>query len=230
MEPFKGFLSSKLRFTRVPTPFFKELLPQIDDLGELKVTLYFLWHAEHAEGRFQYLRLQDFQNDQTFFQNFPNAEALKQGLARAVQRGSLLSATIAIDGKEETFYILNTLPGQAAAKALSEGKWHPSDDDEKMPISLDLERPNIFSLYEEHIGPLSPMIAEALTDAEKEYNSEWIEEAIRQAVENNVRRWNYVKAILERWQKEGKHARRDQEDTQEDREKYFKGKYTDSLE
>ncbi|MBI2976543.1 MAG: primosomal replication protein N, partial [Chloroflexi bacterium] len=40
MKGFSGFPSSKVRSTPVPNPFFSELLPQIDHLGELKVTLY----------------------------------------------------------------------------------------------------------------------------------------------------------------------------------------------
>jgi len=36
------------------------------------------------------------------------------------------------------------------------------------------ERPNIFKLYEENIGPLTPLIADALKDAEKTYPPEWV--------------------------------------------------------
>ena len=37
--PFAGFPSGKMHLTRIPAQFFSELLPQIDHLGELKVTL-----------------------------------------------------------------------------------------------------------------------------------------------------------------------------------------------
>ena len=63
-------------------------------------------------------------------------------------------------------------------------------------MALDVERPNIFRLYEENIGPLTPLIAEMLRDAEKTYPADWIEEAFKIAVENNVRRWRYIEAIL----------------------------------
>lgn len=63
---------------------------------------------------------------------------------------------------------------------------------------------NTFVLYESNIGPLTPMIADALTDAEKTYPSEWIKDAIALAVENNKRNWRYCETILKRWQESGK--------------------------
>jgi DnaD/phage-associated family protein len=64
-------------------------------------------------------------------------------------------------------------------------------------------RPNIFSIYEREIGPLTPFVAEDLKAAEKDYPIEWIEAAIREAVANNVRKWSYIMGILRRWKKEG---------------------------
>ena len=45
---FDGFPAGKLKTTRIPDLFFSELLTQIDDLGELKVTLYVLHRIQHA--------------------------------------------------------------------------------------------------------------------------------------------------------------------------------------
>ena len=63
---------------------------------------------------------------------------------------------------------------------------------------------NIFGLYEQNIGLLTPIIAEELADAEKLYPIEWVDEAFRQAVEYNKRNWRYINRILERWAVEGK--------------------------
>ena len=54
----------------------------------------------------------------------------------------------------------------------------------------------MFKLYEENIGPLTPLIADALKDAEEIYSSEWIADAIELAVKNNKRNWKYCEAIL----------------------------------
>ena len=66
------------------------------------------------------------------------------------------------------------------------------------------ERPNIFRLYEENIGMLTPMIAEELLDAEQVYPKQWIQDAMREAVLNGAHSWRYVEAILKRWQREGR--------------------------
>ncbi len=92
------------------------------------------------------------------------------------------------------------------------------------------ETPNIFRLYEEHIGPLTPMIAEALGDAEDTYPPIWIEEAVRIAVENNKRSWRYVEAILERWQQEGRDERKDKRYAEKNGREYTEGKYSDFIE
>lgn len=63
---------------------------------------------------------------------------------------------------------------------------------------------NIFTHYESNIGVLTPMIADALKDAEKVYPAGWIVEALALAVTNNKRNWRYCEAILKRWKESGK--------------------------
>jgi DNA replication protein len=53
-------------------------------------------------------------------------------------------------------------------EAIRQGKWRPALE-EQVPIELSPERPNIFRLYEDHIGPLTPMLAETLTEAQELY-------------------------------------------------------------
>jgi DnaD/phage-associated family protein len=63
---------------------------------------------------------------------------------------------------------------------------------------------DLFSVYENNIGPITTMVADTLTDAEKTYPAQWIVEAIKLAVENNKRNWRYCDTILRRWQSDGK--------------------------
>ena len=65
-------------------------------------------------------------------------------------------------------------------------------------------RSNIFQLYEQNVGMLTPLIVEELSEAERRYAGDWIEEAFRQAVAYNRRNWKYIQRILERWASEGK--------------------------
>jgi DnaD/phage-associated family protein len=234
MAPFKGFLDGKVTFTGIPNPFFGELLPAIDHLGELKVTLYAFWRLNRMEGTFRYLRRASFLEDARFLNGLgPDAQAagqaLDEALERCVRRGTFLKASLILEDGEESYYFLNTPKGRAAVQAIQRGEWRHSGVQEA-PLELDLDRPNIFRLYEENIGPLTPLIAEQLRDAEATYPATWIEDAIRIAVENNARRWSYVEAILNRWQEGGRDERTDRRDTEKDRRRYIEGEYSDIIE
>jgi DNA replication protein len=88
------------------------------------------------------------------------------------------------------------------------------------------ELPDIFTLYEQNIGMLTPMIADELREAEKLYSEDWIRQAIKEAVNQNKRKWSYISAILEHWSVEGKKDGTYQQDSRKtDPDKYFKGKY-----
>jgi DnaD/phage-associated family protein len=226
-SPFKGFPGGKVRLTRIPAQFFSELLPQIDHLGELKVTLYTLGCLDRMEGSFRYLRYSDYARDERLMQGLgaEPTQALAEALQRAAGRGTLLMAEIPGEAGAEAYYFLNTPRGRAAIEAIKKGNWRPTGDPQ-LPIALDLDRPNIFQLYEDNIGPLTPLIADTLKEAEQTYRSEWIEDAIRIAVENNVRRWRYIQAILESWQKEGRNEQ-NRGDTEKDRRRYIEGPFAE---
>jgi DnaD/phage-associated family protein len=80
------------------------------------------------------------------------------------------------------------------------GKWNPTTAVSAPPV----ERSNMFKLYEENIGPLTPFIADRLKDAEAMYSAEWIGDAIEEAVLHNARNWKYCEAILKHWKEEGR--------------------------
>ncbi|HEU5377361.1 MAG TPA: DnaD domain protein [Ktedonobacteraceae bacterium] len=71
---------------------------------------------------------------------------------------------------------------------------------------VQVEQPNIFVLYEQNIGLLTPMIASQLEDAADHYPADWIEAAFSEAVQRNKRNWKYISAILRRWETEGRQA------------------------
>ena len=223
---FQGF-PARVHFARIPAPFFSELLPQIDHLGELKVTLYALWFLDKMEGSVRYLRQSDFSGDAQLMQGLEpdNPRALQEALQRAVARGSLLKAELPGEGPQESYYFLNSPRGRAAVDAFVRGAWRPNNDS-RQAIALDLERPNIYRLYEENIGALTPLIADELKEAEQTYPTDWIEDAMRIAVENNVRRWRYVQAILRSWQEEGRDDQ-NRGNTEKDRQRYLKSWHLD---
>lgn len=81
---------------------------------------------------------------------------------------------------------------------------HTNRTEKARTVQVQVERPNIFVLYEQNIGLLSPLIADQLKDAADQYPPEWIEAAFREAVQHNKRNWSYISAILRRWETEGR--------------------------
>jgi DnaD/phage-associated family protein len=234
MKSFNGFPEGKVQLTRIPDPLLTDLLPEIDHLGELKLILYAFWRLERMEGAFRYLRRENFLEDQRFMNglasgNIEAEAALDEALQRCIQRGSLLEASLELEGGKETLYFLNSPKGRAAAQAIQRGEWRYTGDP-LSPLSLSLDKPNLFRIYEENIGPLTPMIADKLGEAEDNYPAQWIEEAVQIAVENNVRRWSYVEAILKRWQEGGRDERTDRRDTEKDRRRYVEGEFSEFIE
>lgn len=229
MKGFSGFPAGKLRLTPVPNQFFNELLPSIDHLGELKLTLYTFWRLPRTPGEFPYLTRSALLADELLMEGLESpgmaaSEVLDEALERAVARGTLLRASLELSGVQEQLYFLNGPRGQAAIEAIQKGEWRPSSEPQT-PIELRAERPNIFNLYEQNIGPLTPMIAESLREAEQSFPPEWVEQAIRIAVENNVRKWRYVQAILDDWMATGKAEY--QGDTERARRRYRQGEFAD---
>jgi len=201
MSNFKGFTDSET-FTQLPDSFFHHLLAEIRDADELKVTLYAIWRIEHMDGPFRSLCGTDFNAQELGL----DPEEIASGLKKAVQRGTILESSHDAD----VFYFLNSPRGRAAADAFAKGNWRASAQVRSAPV----ERPNIFKLYEENIGPLTPLIADALKDAEDTFSSEWIADAIELSVKNNKRNWKYCEAILKRWKEEGRAEKQNRRDDQ----------------
>jgi DNA replication protein len=224
--PFAGFPAGKLRLTPIPAQFFSELLPEIDHLGELKVSLYAIWFMDHLEEAVRYVTYADFAADARLV-NGIGPGGLADALERAVQRGTLLRVLPQGSSLEEAVYFLNSPRGRAAVQSIERGEWAPPGR-EHPEVSLEMERPNIFRLYEQNVGPLTPLIAEMLQDAEQTYPQSWFEEAFKLAVEKNVRKWNYIQAILKSWQEEGRDST-DRRNTPQDRRKYVEGEFSDFI-
>ncbi|MBO9403829.1 MAG: DnaD domain protein [Thermomicrobium sp.] len=153
-------------------------------------------------------------------------QEIQRAIEVAVARGFLVRLrSSAPSGGTSEWVALATLSTIATARR---------DPAALLPIRLDIqqridvERPNVFALYEQNIGPLTPLIAEQLAEAIERYPAAWVEAAIVEAVHYGRRNWRYVQRILERWATEGRDHEtypRDQRARQLDPDKYLRGKY-----
>ncbi|MEO7021326.1 MAG: DnaD domain protein [Ktedonobacteraceae bacterium] len=164
----------------------------------------------------------------------PAEERLRQGLEQAVVRATLLRIHLKLlgenSGEEEVigWYFFNTARSRKVVRELQGAEMVPvsllTKNEQQTSLVgvgagahlssgsngwLDsarvlVERPNIFVLYEQNIGLLTPMIASQLEDAADQYPADWIEAAFSEAVQRNKRNWKYISAILRRWETDGR--------------------------
>lgn len=149
-------------------------------------------------------------------------ERLHEGLERTVARALVLRLA---DDAGDHWLLLGTDDNQRSSRApitpaSGVGRpWHGV---------LVLERPSIFTMYEQNIGLVTPIIADRLVDALERYPETWVEDAIAEAVSYNRRSWRYIQRILENWATEGRYDEADRRTAQGDltREKHLRGKYS----
>lgn len=224
MKAFPGF-PQDARFGGIPRVFFSQLLPEIDDLAELKVTIHLLHILYEKKGYPRFVTDSDLISDKVLMRGVGDENTLRGALDRAVRRGTMLHLTMENDGRPVTLYFLNTESDREARSRVESGEIDVGVLHGAEPSAVSGEKPNIFTLYEENIGMLSPMIAELLKDAEKRYPPSWIEDAFKEAVSLNKRNWKYIEAILRRWENEGKGHGETGRGSKADRDRYIKDKY-----
>src|SRR5512136_3095161 len=113
---FPGFPEDNSKFTRIPDPFFRDLLWVIDDLDELKLTLYTFWRLEHMEGPFRFLRFSDMLKDSQLVQSMGSGpriarKNLEQALQMAMSHGSLLGTEVPNKRTKDWLIFLNSPRG-----------------------------------------------------------------------------------------------------------------------
>lgn len=252
MTAFTGFPAGKNPYVPVPEVFFTVLLPEIEDVTELKVTLHLFWLLAQKQGNPRCVNDQELLTDETLLHSLkrrgdprPVEERLRQGLEHAIARGTILRINLKLVHDENSqpeiisWYFFNTARSRKVVSELQGGEMVPvrlltmDDNQIQTPerieqrsevtathggrtsassyesshaMQVQVERPNIFMLYEQNIGLLSPLIADELKDAAVQYPPEWIEAAFREAVQQNKRKWSYIRAILRSWETEGRQS------------------------
>jgi DnaD/phage-associated family protein len=144
-----------------------------------------------------------------------------EALEVAIARGALLRLG---DASGDFWLMLGTEENQRRARGnlvAAEGTPAPWTG------SLTLERPSIFSMYEQNIGLVTPIIADRLIEAIDRYPETWVEDAIAEAVSYNRRSWRYIQRILENWSTEGRTDEADRGGVARDRRRtrQLDGKY-----
>ena len=215
-------LSSQIKadFTTLPNSFFTQVMPKIQDIVELKVALYVSYLIQRKQGYSPFVTYEELLSQKLM-------AAMEEGIFRqalnlAVDHGALVHLTLNIGEEAKDIYFINTESNRKQVGNFKRGEFPLG---EMMPENGEI-RHNIFALYEQNIGIITPMIAEELKEAERLYPSPWINEAFKEAVTMNKRSWKYIARILGRWASEGKDSGEYRRDIKKgDPDKYIKGKY-----
>lgn len=219
---FDGFSTDNL--IQLPPELFTEIVPAIRDAAELKVTLHVFYALSRRRGRNKRVGWDELLEDELLRRSLraiarqrPLAQVLEQALNSAVTRGTLLHVVSMEQGRAKSWYLANTAANRAWA-ARQEAQLEPSPAAQDQP-------PEVYTLYEQNIGMLTPILAEELREAAERFPEAWVAEAIREAVRSNVRNWRYIRKILERWEADGKSTPQDRDERSFDLSKYTTGKY-----
>jgi len=231
-DSFPGF-PARAEVTPIPNVFITGIMPRVEDIAELKTILHIFWLLSRRRGYPQFVTYGELLSDAVLMGGIDKgsasrSEILRGALDLAVQHGTMLHLRLDRNGETEDVYLVNSETGKKTMDQIRRGELtlpglRPTKEERAEAVSP----PDIYRLYEQNIGMLTPIIAEELREAEKLYPADWIESALREAVAQNKRSWKYVARILERWAVEGKDNGKLGRDSKEKRDpdKYIKGRY-----
>ena len=204
---YNGF-PDRVHSIPAPAPLFGTLLEQIDDIAELKCLLRVMWLLQQKRGYPRFVTHSEALADRALATSIRgDADTVSGALDACVRRGTLAMAIIEHEGGEERLYALNSNRDRRALASVTSDAFvvgHSQTAPTPEPWDTEIERPNIFALYESNIGMLSPMIADELKIADELYPMDWIEDAFREAAAHNVRNWRYIARILDNWDVKGR--------------------------
>lgn len=245
VDRFEGYPAGA-HATAVPNAFFTEVLPSIEDPAELAVTAYVFFAAGRVRRYPRHVRLSELAHEEPLLASLTRlggggggwgrAQSLREGVTlpaqletavnAAVARGTLLEVHVEQNGVEDRVLLVNTPSGRRDAARIKAGLIDLGTAVEA-PAPRVGPPPTIYRLYEDTFGALTPAVAQELEATAAEYPPEWIARAFRHAAIYRARNWNYVRAILERWQEQGRSDEEtDRDDTGVDEgERFFRGRY-----
>lgn len=211
--------TASIDFFSLPSSFCINVLLQTHDIAQIKATLLIFYLLHSKKKMPAYITYQELVSQASSIADL-DEETLKQALKLAVEHEAIFPATLNSRGKIQHIYANNT--DRNEIEQILKGKAHFRQLNQERKKTT----PNIFTLYEQNIGIITPMIAEELKESEKRYSPQWIEQAFKEAVVANKRSWRYIARILEIWASQGKKNGTHWQNTKKgNSDKYISGKY-----
>ena len=231
-KTFDGF-PDRAEVTPLPNIFFTEVLPAISDINEIKTVMQVFFLLSRRKGYPRFVTFKELLNDSvinsTMYDQTDDIEAiLRKALDLAVQHKILLHISVNVGEEPDDIYFINNQTESNTIERIMCGTLQiPNIRVREKESKGANQQKDIYSLYEQNIGLLTPIIAEELQEAEQRYPAEWIQDAFKEALRANVPNWRYIHSILKRWGREGKKDGKYVGDyrRKRDPDKYIRGKY-----
>lgn len=206
-------------FVAVPGTYVSQVVRLVDDMTELKTSLLLFYLLSESRDYPAFVTAEEFGLKCSSLLGLSPDEC-SRGIGAAIDRGVFLKVRAPLNGVEHDIFFANLESDLSAIEEFKQRMKCGAAGGSAPSVQ------NIFQLYEQNIGVVSPLIADELRDAQRTYPPAWVEEAFREAVRARRLNWKYVSRILERWQSEGKDSGTHRPATgADDRDKYVKGRF-----
>lgn len=213
-DAFVGFPAGDLEEVLIPARLLTDLLSRIDSLAETRLTIYCYqqfgrWPKEDA-----WVRARDLRSDPVLLDlmsglsqlHIPQ-EVLDDALEKALVRNSLLSLALpgGDDEPDDMALFLNTETGRRLRAAMDSTGSASQGAGGVLPVAQ-LSESEPFRIYHQNFGLLTPVLADQLRNLIEDFPLPWVCEAMEIAVARNKKALAYVKAILNRWEREARES------------------------
>lgn len=203
---------------------FWKIIEQTEDISQLKMILYVFYSLAQQTTLPAFVTHHELLSSGPALLRLSN-EDFSKTLQSLVENGTLLFLKQA--DNHHDIYLANTRSNRELIEQIERGEFRFKEDSNVSAEKRNPQKsPNIFVLYEQNIGMITPMLSEELKAAAELYPAKWIEDAFKEAVLQNKRSWRYIARILERWTSEGKNSGAYRQGNKKDStDKYISGKY-----
>jgi DnaD/phage-associated family protein len=223
----------------VPRSFFERHLVRIRDIAALKVLLSIYERVADFDVAEQYVAEEALFADRLLLDGLrwtattrPPIGEIRRGIDLLVAHDAIVRICVE-ENNDSTFWLMPKEPENVSrlnSVIHGDAPFPFRSSQAVAQPRVAIERPNVFRLYEQNIGMLTPLIADQLIEAIELYPERWIEDAIGEAVSLNRRNWRYIQRILQRWETEGRGDETDRRNQGASGfvqpEKYLRGKYS----
>lgn len=213
-DAFVGFPAGGLEEVLIPARLLTDLLSRIDSLAETRLTLYCYQQIGRLSGQSAWLRARDLRSDPVLLNLMSGLselhsprKVLDDALEKALVRNALLGLELpGADGEPDDKALFpNTEAGRRLRAEMDAAGTAVRGNGSVPPIAR-LAESEPFRLYHQNFGLLTPVLADQLRSLIEEFPLSWVCEAMEIAIARNKKALAYVKAILNRWEREARES------------------------